>query len=134
MDLPDDTTPRTAPTPSFDVNEDDVNEDALFDAPPEPDDTTEFHDAHPIVEADTLPPTPTQGESITSPLTLPQSTLSLEDRVAHFTDLFGDIKEELLRILKRTFATRKHKPRSTKPNLPTSSRRRRNKTLTIKTC
>ena len=53
MDPLDDTTRRTTLTPSFDVNEDDVNEDdvdedALFEAPPEPDDTTEFHDAHPI--------------------------------------------------------------------------------------
>ena len=95
MDLPNATTPNTTPTPSFDVNEDDVNEGALFDAPPEPDDTTEFHDANPIVEANTLPPTPTQGENIASSITLPQPSLSLEDRVAHFTDLFGDIKEEL---------------------------------------
>ena len=95
MDHPDDTTRRTTFAPSFDVNEDDVNEDALFDAPPEPDDTTELHDAHPLEEPNALPSTPSQGEFIESPQTLPQSTLSLEDRVAQFTDLFGGIKEEL---------------------------------------
>ena len=94
MDLPDPIPPYTAPALPLDDNEDDVNEDALFDAPPEPDDTAEFHDANQEVEAIAQPPTPTQGENI-APSPNRSSPPSLEERVAHFTDLFGDIKEEL---------------------------------------
>ena len=95
MDLSNDTSPAPTFEPPSDANEGDDNEDALFAAPPELDDSTSFHDANPDTEAIALPSTPMQGTSIAPSQALPPSTLSLEDRVAHFTTLFGDIKGEL---------------------------------------
>ena len=81
-------------SPQIDPPEEAPNEDALFNAPPEPDDAI-FHDVNADSEDNVLLSTPTQTESPVSIPTLSLPPLSLEERVAHFASLFGDIKEEL---------------------------------------
>ena len=95
MDPSDDTSLTPTLEPPFSGIEGDNHEDGLLAAPPELDDSTSFHDFNSDSEVNASPSTPTQGASIAPSQALPPSTLTLEERVVHFTNLFGDIKGEL---------------------------------------
>ena len=57
-------------SPQIDPPEEALNDDALFTAPPEPDDATLFHDANADSKDNALLSTPTQTESLASIPTL----------------------------------------------------------------